>query len=380
MRPLRPLLLSLLALGAVLVLPAAAQAKRTVPYGWFGSVVTDPALLYFDSVLRPESAVMRASGVESVRAPVYWSQMQRYRRWEDIPAAQRDQYVMSRGVPTSFASLDQLVANTLRRNIRFLPTVLDAPKWGDIPNHGRIGAPKRVSDYTRFLLTLVDRYGEDGTFWDTHPDVPYRPVRHWQIWNEPDHPNFWRRPWIKGYVKLVKASRKALKRADRRNVVVLGSLTGVSWYNLRRLYKAGLKGSFDVVAIHPYTKSPKHVITTIERVRAVMRAYRNIKPVEVAELSWPASRGKIPRSREVSFSTTTAEQTRRLSACLKLLVKHRKRLRISGVYWFTWLSRYSGDSPWEYTGLRKFNARGEPVSLPPLAAFKRIALSREGRR
>ena len=32
---------------------------------------------------------------------------------------------------------------------------------------------------------LQKRYGPRGSWWQDHPDVPKRPIRTWQIWNEP---------------------------------------------------------------------------------------------------------------------------------------------------------------------------------------------------
>ena len=67
----------LLALVCALVLPAGADAaRREVPRGWLGVVVdgpmTDPAFAQAPA----EWDLLAASGAESVRAAVYWNQIQ----------------------------------------------------------------------------------------------------------------------------------------------------------------------------------------------------------------------------------------------------------------------------------------------------------------
>ena len=88
----------------------------------------------------------------------------------------------------------------------------------------------------------MSRYGPRGSFWAAHPEVPRRPIRDWQIWNEPELPFYWDVPpdwtaaWPSGYVKLLKAARRAIKSRDRRAKVVVAGLSGEGWKHLRRLY------------------------------------------------------------------------------------------------------------------------------------------------
>jgi hypothetical protein len=377
-------ILLLVLLGA-LASPAAAGARRTVPRGWVGAVVTDPTLLGSDTLLASEAKRMQAAGVESIRVPVYWSGAQPFRRQSSVPAISRDRYVAGRnGVPTDFALSDRVVGEASLRNLRVLPVVLGAPRWASGGNSGRpISQPRGTKDYVNYLLTLADRYGPGGSFWDEREDVPYRPIRAWQIWNEPDHPNFWHRArgrWPAEYVRLLRASRAALKAHDHGARIVLGALTGFSWTNLPRLYKVGLKGQFDELALHPYTKDVVNTVRSVELCRAAMRrAGDRMRPVRLTELSWPASRRRVPRARQVSFSVTDGQQGAKLTAAFKLLARERRRLKIVEVDWFNWLSTYRGDSPWDYAGLRRISASGVVTAKPSLAAFIRVARRLEGR-
>jgi hypothetical protein len=376
----------LIGLGVALACPGAALAARTVPYGWVGAAVTDGTLLSSDSLLASETLNMRSAGVESIRVPVYWSQFQPYRRRSSVPAGLRERFsFLGRGrVPTDLSVTDNVVEQASRRGLRVLPAVLAAPRWakGRNPYH-EIVQPRGTRDYVNYLLTLVDRYGPHGTFWDAVQGVPYRPIRAWQIWNEPDHANFWRHrghKWPVEYVRLVKAAHRALKRVDRGAKVVLGGLTGYSWYNLPKLYKAGLKGNYEELALHPYTRDVGNVVRTLELCRQVMRRYHdNGRPIRLTELSWPASRRRVRARDQLAFAVTEGQQAARLTDAYRVLARKRHKLNISGVDWFTWLSTYHGDNPWYYAGLRSIDYDGTVRAKPAYTAYRRVARRLEGR-
>jgi hypothetical protein len=370
---------------ALALCPSPASARRTVPGGWLGTVLTDPTVLGSDALMEHEAAAMQAAGVESIRVPFYWSDAQPYRSAASVPALYRENFAAGRNrVPTNFALADRVVAAASRRRIRVLPVVLAAPKWARGGNPGRrISQPRGTKDYVNYLLTLADRYGPDGSFWSDNSTLPYRPIRAWQIWNEPDHPNFWHRAggrWPAEYVRLLTASRAALKAHDHGARIVLGALTGYSWTNLPRLYKVGLKGQFDELALHPYTKDVANIVRTVELCRAAMRrAGDKVRPVRLTEVSWPASLGRVPRRRQVTFAVTDRQQSGKVTTTLRLLARQRRRLHIIEADWFTWLSTYRGTNPWDYTGLRRISPSGVITAKPSLAAFTRAARHLEGR-
>jgi hypothetical protein len=157
---------------------------------------------------------------------------------------------------------------------------------------------------------------------------------------------------------------------------VLAGLPNQSWVALRQIYRAGGRGSFDAVALHPYTGKPKDVVRLVRYSRAVMRRYRDGRlPVWVTELSWPAALGKVPGT--AGFETTEAGQAARLKEGVQRLAAARRALRIERVYWYTWLSRENGGSAFDWSGLRRL--RGDTVSsAPSLSAFQRVARRLEG--
>ena len=165
-------------------------------------------------------ALMRRSGVETVRTAF---------SWEDAQPRQNE--------PTNFAPTDRLVELAARHRIELLPVIIYTPFWARIHFYaGFSSRPRRIGDYARFVEELVRRYGPSGSFWDERPDLPRRPLRYWQIWNEPNLPHFWwtgkAGRWTRSYGRLLNASYDAIKRADPGAKVVLGALANESWRDL----------------------------------------------------------------------------------------------------------------------------------------------------
>jgi hypothetical protein len=176
---------------------------------------------------------------------------------------------------------------------------------------------------------------------------------------------------------LLKAAHAALKAADPSARTILAGLPNESWLALRAIYRAGGRGAFDVVALHPYTGKPANVVKLVQFARREMRPRGDSRvPVWVTELSWPAAAGKTKTT--AGFETTDRGQAQRLAAGLALLAQQRRTLRIGRVYWYTWLSaEASTPSSFDYSGLRRLRG-GRVVTAPALAAFRRVARRLEG--
>jgi len=342
--------LAMLALGA-----APAAAAPPVPPNWLGMAadgpMTDPA-----ADQEREWDLLAASGVRSARIAFNWRAGQ--------PAGPG---------AVDFASYDRLVLTAAGRGLRVLPVVLGAPAWAAAEPGVDASPPRDPADYGRFLQALVGRYGPRGSLWTEHPGVPRRPIRDWQIWNEPDYPGFWsQQPFAAAYVRVLRESRRALRAADPGARAILGGLTGESWRNLRSIYRAGGRGHFDAVALHPYTARPANVVRIVRYARRVMRNHGDRrKPVWVTEMSFPAAKGRFETG--PGTDTTDRIQARRLRNALERLAAARRRLRIERVFWYTWLSiEGTSGSVFNYAGLRRVRD-GRIVSAPALKVFRRTA-------
>ena len=175
------------------------------------------------------------------------------------------------------------------------------------------------------MTRLVQRYGPQGAFWSERPDVPRRPLRDWQIWNEPHFDFYWYTPegsWAPEYVELLKAARRAIKSADPSARVVLAGFADASWKVLTAAYKAGVRGAYDVATINLFTGNPGFVMTAARLMRHVLKREREPrKPIWVTETTFPAARGLVPppeKEWQRRWYTTRSGMAKRLTELYRL--------------------------------------------------------------
>jgi hypothetical protein len=338
-----------LAAVAAMLVAVPAQA-RSLPRGWLGVSVDGP-LTAPGNPFGSEWDLIAASGAQTVRAAFDWR------------AAQPDP-----GGPISFAATDAVVTAAAARHLPVLPVVQGRPDWAA----DRGLAPAGTDAYAQYVSALVARYGPNGSLWAEQPALPRLPVRAWQIWNEPNLTLFWTpQPFAKRYVALLKAARRAVHARDPGAKIILAGLPNISWVALRQIYKAGGRGSFDAIALHPYTSTPANIIRLVRLARTESRRFHDGRvPIWLTEISWAASRGKVKGL--PGLVTDDRGQAARLRKVLPRLAKVRKKWRIQKVIWYTWLSREGSENPFDWSGLRRLRD-DRIVSAPALKVFRRFA-------
>jgi hypothetical protein len=154
---------------------------------------------------------------------------------------------------------------------------------------------------------------------------------------------------------------------------VLAGLTNRSWIDLRAVYDAGGRGLFDLAAAHPFSARVANVVRIVGLVRREMRRAGDARtPLLVTEMSWSSGAGRSTLN--YGWETTEAGQAARVRSALSRLAAVRTRYRLAGVYWYTWLSPAPGAADsFSYSGLRRLDGSGRPVSKPALGAFRAVA-------
>jgi hypothetical protein len=264
----------LVVLVAVLCLPAAAQAR--VPRDFFG-VMANGALDDAAFPLDAESATMRRDGIASERMEIAW----------DLVEPQPGQF--------DFSLPDRKVLAAARAGIDVLALIVRSPAWAAQSPSSVFSPPRDPAAYAAFAKVLVARYGPGGELWREHPEVKPRPVRDWQIWNEPNLAVYWtKQPFMRGYARLLDTAYAAIKQADRGATVVMAGLANFSWRDLSRLFtKGGAKLRFDVAAVHPFSGRPSNSVKIVRLNRAVLdRHGARTKPIWLTELTWSSAKGK----------------------------------------------------------------------------------------
>jgi hypothetical protein len=371
---------SLLILLSTFALAAPARAQPPVPQGFVG-INVDLTLIDPWGQLGGQLDRMVSTGVESVRVPFDWASAQPCATTAD-PTCQGGNFTDVGGVPTDFTQTDRVVLLAAERGLTVLPVVLYAPAWDAGSNpEGGFPPPARPGPYAAYLTALINRYGPNGTFWAQNPTIRRLPIRLWQVWNEANLSIYWPQPFARSYVALLKASRAAIKRADRGAKLVLGALTDVEWRSLAQMYRVpGGRSSFDVVAIDSFTRKPGGDIRILQIVRQVMNASGDArKPLIATELSWTSGLHQTSQS-SFDWNTTEAGQAHNIAVLLPLLAAHRRQLGLLGFYYYTWAGYEHPQAPaFNFSGLVKDDlTNGSFVAKPALAAFRRAALSMEG--
>jgi hypothetical protein len=347
------------------LLALAPVAPARVPDGFMGVMWDRAATHGSPRKVEAQWRLMARSGAQSVRTVFSWAHAQ--------PVA---------GGPYHFAETDRLVALAARNDIALLPVIHRTPLWAALVP-GEPGSPPRLdSDYTAYLRALVMRYGPQGTFWESRPGLPRRPLRDWQIWNEPHLQFYWntagRDPgaWAPEYARLLRASKLAIEAVDPRATIVLAGLADYSWKHLARLYRNGVRGQFDVAAINLFTGRPRWILRGLGLFRkALRRGGDGRAPVWVTETTWPAAKGRVARPEPAwqrAWYTTDRGMARRLRAVYRLASRKRRRLRLGRLYWYTWASEYRGGDLFGYSGLVRFWA-GDFAPRPALDAYRASA-------
>jgi hypothetical protein len=323
---------ALAALLALALLAVSASAAQALPAKFWGAV--------------PQSALsveqyqrVHRGGVDTIRIPINWGAVQ-----------------SSEGAAFDWAATDSQISEAARTGIDVLPFLAGVPAWAErlVSVGGGVQVPAKLpvsgrakAGWVAFCQAAVARYGPKGTFWTENPGVPFRPLRNWQVWNEPNFKFFVHKPNPAEYAQMVKISSTAIKGSDPSAKVILAGL--FAWpkgansktgnHNLfaaeflEGLYRVpGIAAKFDGIALHPYSTKYQYLTPQIEEVRDVMKKHHDAGTgIWITELGWSSS----PKSGGNSFAKGPAGQTQQLKGAFSLLVKNQRKWRIQRVYWFS---------------------------------------------
>ena len=317
---MRRLLLPFAVLAALAMPAASASARAHAPPGFIG---ISPQ----NNLTAVDFELMREAGIRSVRLPLDWNSVQ-----PQGPSMAR----------ADWSGFDQEVGMAAEHEISVFPSLWGTPSWAaPYSNQEPVETARQRRGWASFLRAAVARYGSEGSFWEENPELPIRPIRRWEIWNEENLVTFAYHPDPARYVRLIRLSGRVLHEAEPGSQVIVGGLFGRplqtppnvrSGEFLERLYRApGLKRDFEGVGLHPYVAAAGEMRGEIEELRGIMRAYHDAStPLYITELGWGSSDG--PSRWQVGLYGQAEE----LNDAFSMLSANRLRWRIGGVWWFSW--------------------------------------------
>jgi hypothetical protein len=324
---------------------APASARAYLPEGFIGVSPQNPAGV-------KDFELMREAGIENVRFPMYWPGIQ-----PKVPL----------GVQADWKGFDTEVELAAEEGIQVLPFVYGSPDWAA----GRWNVfPVRTAwqrwGWTRFLAEAERRFGPGGRFWEEHEELPYLPIRKWEIWNEENIVTFAADPDPVAYARLLRISGRTLHRLDPGSKVILGGLFGrplqippnvASGDFLQRVYRShGVKRFFDGVGLHPYVADAAAMGAQLHNLRRIMRLHRDRRtPIYLTELGWGSQSGPTRWQRGLWG------QAAQLSKAFEMLSQRRLAWGVAGVWWFTWTDEGGGCSFCRSAGLLTANREAKPA-------------------
>jgi hypothetical protein len=352
-------------LGALVPVPtasAAALAGVQTHLLWDGVSGDD---------MRHQLGLVRASGATLTRVDVGWASIQ-----EQGPDSMTE-YHLNR--------LDAVVEAADKRNIKLLLTFANTPCWASTaPESHRQGCkgawwerdvvaypPRDPAKYAQALGALAARYRGK--------------VAAWEIWNEPNHPDFWKSSDpARDYAALVKASYPVVKAADPDATIIAGALSQSDYAFTARLYQLGIKGNFDAYSIHPYSEdtSPLNPRTGVDArysfvrgvpaVRAVMRDNGDNRPMWFTEVGFSTSPTRTPDAWRNGVSE--ARQAQYLKQQLRQVARWPW---VAATVWYQLqdTSPDAGDLD-DNMGLRRWNGSSKPAWAAFQNGVEQLAVAR----
>ncbi|MEO6496918.1 MAG: hypothetical protein ABIO51_05485, partial [Solirubrobacteraceae bacterium] len=182
-----------------------------------------------------------------------------------------------------------------KHGLRWAPLLSFSPTWGSKVDGDYSAAPARDDYFASFAAALAERYGNGGTFWSEHPELPALAVASYEIWNEQNSDVYWHPGDAGTYADLYGAAHTAIHQVDGAARVVIGGLAAS--YNgatpadefLRKMlaHRPSLRGNIDAVGYHPYASDPAGVYANVANFRRELDKIAGPGiPLELTEIGW----------------------------------------------------------------------------------------------
>jgi hypothetical protein len=238
--------------------------------------------------------------------------------WEDIEISGKGDFWDHKWNHSAWDKYDQIVGLAEKYHLELIVRLSNPPAWsragGD--SVGTYAPPDDYDDFGDFVATVVRRY--KGR------------IRYYQIWNEPNiYPEWGNRPVNpEEYTRLLCTAYRRAKEADPDVVIIAGALASTielgprdmnDFLFLQRMYDAGAKNCFDVMAMQGYglwsgptdrRMYPRVINFSRPRyIRDIMVKNGDAdKAIWISEMNWNAVPDSVPDKR---FGQVTPEEQAR---------------------------------------------------------------------
>ncbi|MBV9542791.1 MAG: cellulase family glycosylhydrolase [Chloroflexi bacterium] len=238
--------------------------------------------------------LLRAAGVTWIRQEL---------PWEQIEPVARGQTIDPTFGGSTWTKFDDIVDRADASGLQVMLRLDTSPRWAlpaDAPDG--LSPPVNDQDYWDFVAEVAERYRGR--------------VAAYQIWNEPNLTSEWghRSPDATAYAALLRGAADRIRAVDPSARIVMAALAPTLTENqdalnelmyLQQLYDAGIRGSFDVLAVQAYglrggPDDPRVDVSDVtfsrpELVRQVMERNGDAgTPVWATEVGWNVNPADFP--------------------------------------------------------------------------------------
>jgi hypothetical protein len=268
-------------------------------------------------------------------------------------------------------SIDDTVLRAAQSSVHILPIL-----------HTYVAPPTsavQLASFEQFTRNMVKRYGPGGTFWFPggvlRTDIPYLPIRAWEVWNEPNLSSNWgNQPTSpSAYATLLVRVKQAIRSVDGGAAILFGGLAlrgadadtngGITFLQ-QTLAQPGAATAFTAVSAHSYPTLPSDVQGHLATLRNTLTAAGITSEIWLTEFGWPTG-GTTSTHPAVSLAIQDAYA----SETLTRVDSQRAALKLGPVFWFAFRDLTPGSAnpceagfaatSWSnYLGLRTSQANG----------------------
>ena len=218
--------------------------------------------------------------------------------WEDIEISAKGDFWDHRWGKSAWEKYDHIVELAERYGLGLIVRLSNPPAWSraDGDARGSLAPPDDFDDFGDFVYTVVSRYRGR--------------IRYYQIWNEPNIYPEWGEQAVnpEAYTELLKVAYRRAKEADPEVVIISGALAATvelgprnlnDFIFLQRMYDAGARDYFDIMAVQGYglwsgptDRRMRPQVVNFPRllyIRDIMVKNGDAhKPIWVSEMNWNA--------------------------------------------------------------------------------------------
>jgi polysaccharide biosynthesis protein PslG len=270
---------------------------------------------------RRSLAMLRAAGVGWIRQQIPWKNIERDAKGD---------YWDRKWDKDAWENYDNVIDLAREHGIDVIARVDTSPAWARVGEDGQdwhMAPPTSFEDYGDFLHTLATRYKGK--------------VRAYQIWNEPNLAIEWGQgpPDPAAYARLLGIAYRRVKEADPDAIVLSAAMAPTLEESdralnelvfLQRMYDAGARGSFDVLAVQAYglrsgpddrrlADGDVNFSRTAVVRELMVRNGDAARPIWATEMGWnvqpadfpgPAPYGSVPERLQAKYTVRAFERAR----------------------------------------------------------------------